>query len=469
MAESDLPAKRLDIVSLVPREIIIANLSGRDLEACIRPVFELEPQPPRVLGMKLYEPRHWRWLGRLGYWLDRWVNGRRESPTYRAVSGREDTFPLLLELANNKAIRDRSVGDLAAGWMKIPALDQLAASHLPEATVIRLDHDGFGLWPVKKGQGFADINWVRLGMNLTGEQLTLLHQTQDSGARAIEGLWFQNERLTAEERPLNQSYLPTVVEVLQAFQAFYDQEGFFPHSQHRWFITRSALQHSFASVFETVFSEMTLEQILREIIINQSYASNEIRRLMAMREGDFELARSDGGMAKKEKGKLEITDVEGHLQFRLGREDNPLDFFHGRSDSEGQNDLWVRTRNDSLLELKDGIYTARDFEDRVLARLSLEALEREIETCLNSAGSIIKEAASLPVVLRSDRKKGVNIGISTKGGDRRLTYRLANNTLTFNILRMLRPYAGLNYHNLEVLADTYWPRIFSDQYAGYLV
>ncbi len=470
MTERDLPAKRPNIVSLISIEKITANLSGRDLEACIAPAFDPEPQPPYVLGMKLYEPRYWRWLGGIRYWLDRWANGRKESPTYRAVSDRKDMFPILLTLAERQAIRDGSVQDLADGLMKVPALDQLAISRLPETTVIRLDRDGFGLWPVKEGQNFSDIDWEKLRLSLTGEQLGLLHQTQNSGTRAVGGLWFQDERLTAANSPLTQPYLPTAVEVLQAFQAFYDQEGFFPHSQHRWFITGSVLQHSFASAFESFVSKMPLKQILRGIIINQSYISNEIRRLMVMGEGDFELTRVGGGKARRREGRLEIIDSEGHLRFCLGRrEDSLLDFFLPRSsDSEGQDDLWVRARNGSQIEVKDGIYTVKNPENKVLAQLGLEVLEKEVEATLNRARSIAGKTISFPVVLRSDRKQGVKIGISTVGDNIRSTYRLANNTLHFNVLTILRPYIDFNLHDIEVLEGVYWPRIFPDQYAGYL-
>lgn len=437
---------------LVPVQNLVATLATRDLEACIQPVVESELRAPRILGIKLYEPRFWN---RVGYWIDRWIHGRKESPTYHAVTDRIDTFSLLLTLAQNRAIRNRSVQDIADGWMRIAALDQLSISQLPEDLVIKLDDEGFGLWPVIPNQGFSEVDWGKLRLDLTPDQLLVLNQAQDYQTRAVKGLWFQDERLTSDNRPLLQDYLPTAVEVLKAFETFHDQEGYYPHSRGKWFMTSSTLQASLTQAYEDVFFHMSSEQILREILIRQSDSGDEIKRYLSMPSGDFVLKRSGGGWVRRRGDELRVTDDydERTLQFR----------------QKGKGNLFVRSKTGYRLRLEDDIYTVRDYDGVLTTRLSSTDLIQEIEVILTKARPIFAQAISFPIVLHSDRKQGVQVGISSEGtGNTKVTYYLAEETLTFNVLSMLRPFINREFHDLNVLENTHWPRIFPDQHAGYL-
>ena len=433
--------------SLVPAEVVTANLARRDLESCIQPSILPERRAPRFLGIKLYDPNFW---DKVGYWIDRWLHGRKESPTYNIITDRVDGFQLLLALAESKAIRANSVRDVADGWMRIAAIDQLAISNLPEKTVLQLDHDGFGLWPVRVDQDFSDVDWDKLRVELTKEQLEVLKQAQNSQTRAIRGLWFQDERLTSDNPPIPQDYLPTAVEILKAFETFYDQEGFYPHSKGRWFFTRSSLQSSLYQTFEDVFSKMSTDEILREVFIRQSYAMGEIRRYLSM-VGDFDLARSGGGNAKRKGDKLELSNSQGYVNFRQQRDN-----------------IFVYTRSGREIEIKDGTFIAKNNQGHEIARLPYKTLTNEIEVSLAKAKSIFEQPISFPVILFSDRKEGVNMGISVEGSSGRVNYRLANGTLNFNVLSVLRPFIDQQFHNLDVSEYTYWPRIFPDPYAGYL-
>ena len=275
---------------LLPLEQIMTNLSSRDLESCIRPIGSDTTQAPKILGMDLYDSRY---VGRVLEALDRKFHGRRESPTFDPFQN-EEVDNMYFTLAEKGVIKPRTASDIQDGFFHIPYLKQLSTSQLPAETVFKLSAEGFGVWPVKSGLDISGPYLKELKLELTTDQKRVLHSAL-IGVREINGLWFQDERLVSKHKPLEGDYLPTLAEILSAFDVFHHQEGFFPHSNNRWLVTRSSAAINLESAYRNSIYEVNPLQILIAACIHRSTSANEVRGYLAS-SGDFRRARSGGGL-----------------------------------------------------------------------------------------------------------------------------------------------------------------------------
>lgn len=453
--------------SLIPRETVVSGLTSRSAEGSpfafeplIKPVFDPEPEVPRYFGKPVSSRTLYRWWNKISSFIDENAHGRRNSPTYNAVTGQIDDLELARILGNAGLIKIGTQMDLGDGLLKLSAVNQLALSRLDTASVVALSNQGYGFWPVIDGG--ADMNGV------DKKQVHALSGAKEWSIRDINGLWFRDQRLVSDSSPTDQDYLPTAPEILRAFALFFDQEGFHPDSRRSWFLTRSFITESFHDVSKFI-AAMKPEEIFLQGCINYCSYSGVVQQQLDKADPVGYLPT--GIRVEKDLGRGSLKITYQNPEDLTAKIPVVKKLFRDRIFVMERNRgyLFVKGRNGTL-ESEGDLITIKNETSEL--RLSYDDVIAEIINQKKRAEVGFQQELDLPVVINANGKKGVQVGISLQGVKKELddmsAFAFAQGKLKVHYREGVEELLKKKFRGLPIIRRHSWPLIFPDQYAGRL-